>query len=528
MNAKKIIGIALSLLVAASVQAQKVTISNNLLYDATLTPNLRVGLRLAPHWSVGVAAGFRPWPTSEDVSRKWRHLLVSPSLRYWTDSVDVHHFFGVNLIYSHYNAAELHFPFGLYKEIRNERRQGDLGAIGLFYGYSWPLGRRWNLEALVGAAVGYTRYHRYECGHCGRKIGTENKLFVMPQAALNVVYNLPGRPKQVVEPEVVAQPVAVEPQPPTSVVRRAFTPAVTPVPDFTGRAGQLQRDNAVLAHISQYRPYDRTRILRKEKGALYVHFPVGKSVLSHDFRDNGQTLDRIVDVTRQIMADTTSSVQKIQIVGLASIEGSVAVNERLSQSRAMALQRYVQQQLSVPDSLFDTVGGGEAWAEFRDQLQDMVSGELKYTEQQSTAMLTGLKAAIEIVDHEPDLNRREQRLRRLMGGRPWQYVKQHVLSDQRNSGYVRIYYDYVPDRAAATINEASELVQRGRYAEALTLLEGVRSDERAQNVLGVALWQTGRKEEALRCFRRAASQGNADARENLRQLQEASEARTDK
>ena len=194
----------------------------------------------------------------------------------------------------------------------------------------------------------------------------------------------------------------------------------------------------------------------------------------------------------------------------------------------MALQRYVQQQLSVPDSLFDTVGGGEAWAEFRDQLQDMVSGELKYTEQQSTAMLTGLKAAIEIVDHEPDLNRREQRLRRLMGGRPWQYVKQHVLSDQRNSGYVRIYYDYAPDGAAATTNEASELVQRGRYAEALTLLEGVRSDERAQNVLGVALWQTGRKEEALRCFRRAASQGNADARENLRQLQEASEARTDK
>ena len=77
----------------------------------------------------------------------------------------------------------------------------------------------------------------------------------------------------------------------------------------------------------------------------------------------------------------------------------------------------------------------------------------------------------------------------------------------------------MPDEAAKTINRASELLGAGHYAEALTLLNGVRSDERAQNALGVALWQTGQQEEALRCFRRAAQQGNADAQENLRQLE---------
>ena len=520
MNCKKIIGIALWLLVAVNMQGQVVTISNNLLYDAALTPNLRVGLRLAPHWSTGLTAGYRPWPTSDEKSRKWRHLLLSPDLRYWTDSVNVHHFFGVNLIYSHYNAAELHFPFGLYKSIRHERREGDLGALGVFYGYSWPLGRHWNIEAVIGAAIGYTRYTRYECGHCGSKIGTEKKLFAMPQAALNIVYNLPGRPKSVVEPEVIAEPVVVEPQPQTSVVRRVFKPVVTPVPDFTGRAGQLQRDNPVLAHVSEYKPYDRTRILRKEKGALYVHFPLSKSVLRTDFRDNAEVLDRIVDITRQIMADTTSSVCKIQIVGLASIEGSIAGNEKLGQNRAMALQHYVQQQLSVPDSLFDTVGGGEAWAEFRDQLSDVLSGELKYTETLTAQQRKGLEAAMEIIDHESDKNLCERRLRQLDGGRPWQYIKQYVLSDQRNSGYIRIFYDYVPDKAAATINEASELLAKGKYAEALKMLQTVSSDERAQNSLAVALWQTGQKEEALRYFRRAADAGNADARENLRQLEE--------
>ena len=182
----------------ADATAQKVSLSNNLLYDAWLTPNLRVGYSLSQHWSTGLTAGFRPWPTDDETSKKWRHLLLSPEIRYWKDTVSVHHFFGANLIYSHYNVAEVKFPFGLYKSVRDERRQGDLYALGVFYGYSWPLGRHWNIEAAIGAAVGFTKYDRFQCGHCGNKIGNDTKLFAMPQAALNIVYNIPGRPAKMV------------------------------------------------------------------------------------------------------------------------------------------------------------------------------------------------------------------------------------------------------------------------------------------------------------------------------------------
>ena len=98
------------------------------------------------------------------------------------------------------------------------------------------------------------------------------------------------------------------------------------------------------------------------------------------------------------------------------------------------------------------------------------------------------------------------------------YIKEHLLADQRNSGYIRIYYDYVPDAAAAAINQASQLMQQERYAEALTLLQGVKNDPRGWNALGVALWHTGDVNGATEYFRRAAQQGNADAKENLRQL----------
>ena len=498
----------------ANTYAQQVTVSNNLLYDAWLTPNLRVGFRIAPHWSVGLTGGYRPWPTSDEATRKWRHLLISPSIRYWKDSVNVHRFWGANLIYSHYNVGGVTFPFGLYKSVRNERREGDLFALGVFYGHSWPIKRYLNIEALIGVAVGYTQFNRYECVHCGQKLGREKKLFGMPEAAINIVYNIPGRPAKILPPE---EPVVVVP---TTPIREPepFVPVLRAVPENTGRAGELQKSNPVLHHISEYRPYDRTRIMRREKDALYVYFPVSISILYPEFRENEPVLKRIVDVASQVMADTTSSVKVIQIVGLASIEGTIAGNERLAEDRALALQHYMQDKLQIPDSLFETVGGGEAWADFSDQLQEVVAKESQQT------IAKELQQALDIIDSESDLDVREQKLRRMNGGRTWQYIKEQILKDQRNSGYIRIYYDYVPDENAKVINKASELLSTDCddcHREALQLLLTVRNDERAQNALGTAYWLCDHQQEALQCFRRAAANGNADAKENLRQLEQA-------
>ena len=133
------------------------------------------------------------------------------------------------------------------------------------------------------------------------------------------------------------------------VIVPPFRPALAYVPDNTGKAGELQKNNPVLQHVSKYRPYDDTRILRKEEGALYVHFPLDKHTLLHDFRSNAAVLDRIEYITKAIMADTTSSVKTIQIIGLASVEGPRKRNRALAGNRAMALQRYVQRVVNAPD-----------------------------------------------------------------------------------------------------------------------------------------------------------------------------------
>ena len=282
-----------------------------------------------------------------------------------------------------------------------------------------------------------------------------------------------------------------------------FVPKLAVVEDNAGRAGELRKDNPVLHPFSEYQPYTKDRILRKDRDALYVHFELDKAVLKHSFRSNAMILDRIVDITRQIMADSTSMVKKIQIVGLASVEGRVAHNEWLAGARADALKRYVQERVSVPDSLFDVANGGEAWTELRSQIED--------------SQFDGRDALLHIIDTEADVNVRERLIKSHNGGKTYSYLRDKVLADQRNSGYLRIYYDYVPDHAAAVINKATALIGEQRYAEALEMLRTVSSDRRAQNALGVALYMTGSKEEAISCIRRAAEDGNREAQDNLRQ-----------
>jgi hypothetical protein len=514
--------------------AQPLSVRNNLIYDATLTPNIGVEWALDSKWSIGANAGINAWDIDKQKNKKLRHLLIAPELRHWNDSIYKHRssFWGLDLIYSHYNVGNITFPFGLYKTVRDHRLQGDLAAIGAFYGYNWRLSKWLRLEAEVGLGVGYAWSKKYDCPHCGTYLGRDNKPFLVPKLGLNIVLN---KARKAETPVVPMMPVAPE------IEEAPVLFAIHDVADNTGRAGMLQTDNPVLEHISKYRPYDRTRILRKEKGALYVHFPVGKSILDENFRDNAATLGRIVDITRQVMADTTSTVKCIQIIGLASIEGPVDANEALATARAEALKEYLQQHVStpaasvssaaspssaavtvgsgLPAAIFDVVGGGEAWSDFRDLIAEAATRDGKTAAHETAAHET---AALAIIDGTPDADARERLLRSHDGGSTWCYISEHILPELRNSGYIRIYYDYVPDTAAAAINRASELLRTDCddcHRQALHILTQLRHDERAQNALGVALYLCGRHDEALDCFRRAAANGNSDAQTNLRELE---------
>ena len=174
---------------AQCAAAQTVALKTNALYWATTTPNIGAEVRLAPRWTIGLTAGYNPFTYSDNT--KLKHVLVEPEARYWLCSTYAGHFVGANLIYSHYNAGNISLPLGVFPELDDHRFQGDIGAVGLLYGYSWMLSPRWSLEAVVGLGVGVTHYKKYMCEVCGSQVDEDTRWLFMPtKLALSVVYYL--------------------------------------------------------------------------------------------------------------------------------------------------------------------------------------------------------------------------------------------------------------------------------------------------------------------------------------------------
>ena len=163
--------------ISQELYAQKVAVKTNLLSDAVLNPNLGIEVGLVPKWTMDVTGQFNAWNMSHD--RRWKHWAVQPELRYWLCDRFGAHFFGFHLHGGQYNIGGI-----------DARYQGWFVGAGVAYGYAWILGRHWNLEAEIGFGYSYTRYDKYRCSGCGKKVETDKPHhYVGPtKAAINLVY----------------------------------------------------------------------------------------------------------------------------------------------------------------------------------------------------------------------------------------------------------------------------------------------------------------------------------------------------
>ena len=192
MNLVKNILVLVVTLMFLSVQrgeAQSFALRNNLLYDVTLTPNLGADIRIDSLWTIGAVVGINAWDVDKTKNEKWRHLLIEPNVRRWLNRTPFSKsYIEGDLIYSHFNVGNTTIPFSLYDAVKEKRLQGDLFALGGKYGYSWILARHWRIEAEAGIAIGYAWFKEYECATCGQQLGNGDRIFLLPQLGINVVY----------------------------------------------------------------------------------------------------------------------------------------------------------------------------------------------------------------------------------------------------------------------------------------------------------------------------------------------------
>ncbi|MDD4516683.1 DUF3575 domain-containing protein [Massilibacteroides sp.] len=163
------------------------TVKTNFLYNATTSFNLGTEFKVQEKLSLDISANYNPWTFSDN--KKFKHFMIQPELRYWLCEPFNGHFFGLQMMYAHYNVGGVKLSFLSKQKLENTRYQGDLYGAGISYGYQWYLSPRWNLEATIGLGYAYLDYSAYACSKCGNELYQKNRSYVGPtKLGLSLIY----------------------------------------------------------------------------------------------------------------------------------------------------------------------------------------------------------------------------------------------------------------------------------------------------------------------------------------------------
>lgn len=397
------------------------SIKNNLLYDATLTPNIGLELRIGPRSTVQAFYGINPWKFSD--TKKWRHWSLMPEYRYWLNKEKAPYllgwFTGIHALGGEFNVCGVEMPFGMMKWLKDNRYEGWFVGGGLTLGHAWRLGDRWRLEAAVGVGYIRFRYDRYKNEWCGDFIHRGTYDYVGPtKLALNIAYTFGKRPEP--KPVVIEVPVVVE------------KPA-TYVPSYD------------LAYIEPQAEKEKSRYL---SGQAYLSFIVNKTDIRRDYRNNAAELSKVEETINVVRKDPNTTITHIDIHGYASPEGSYANNKRLAEGRAQAFKEYVQQLIDLPANIFSVASTPEDWDGLIAALENQ--GDRSLDSEQNHGPVTMILAIIKS-DAEPDAKERQLKQRYPA---QWKQLLADVFPSLRHSDY-KVSYTIRP----FTVEEARDIIR---------------------------------------------------------------------
>lgn len=132
---------------------QRLAVKTNLLYDAILMPSLEVEYRIADRWTVNLE-GEIAWWKNDGRHKYYQVATISPEGRWWFGQKQGNPWHG------HYLGV---FGGFTWYDLENgkEGYQGEAEMVGVSYGYMFPIGRRFSLEAGIGVGYMHSKYEEY-------------------------------------------------------------------------------------------------------------------------------------------------------------------------------------------------------------------------------------------------------------------------------------------------------------------------------------------------------------------------------
>lgn len=238
---------------------------------------------------------------------------------------------------------------------------------------------------------------------------------------------------------------------------------------------------------------------------LEVIFKVSKIDIDHSVFNNKVTFGKILEAVDKIYSDPRYKLEKIQVAGYASPEGTPQFNRWLGENRAKALIRYIiaqRPEYNLKMSDFEIVNGQENWAGLRRMVLE--------------SNIDRKDDVIAIIDNPRLSNeRKKQRIKSLDNLRTWRQMLRQIYPHLRCARYLAIYYDSTDDHAVEIINQANQKIRAGYYQEALDQLKSVEEDMRAYNSIGVALMMQLKFEEAMPWLEKALDANSPSALANI-------------
>ena len=241
--------------------------------------------------------------------------------------------------------------------------------------------------------------------------------------------------------------------------------------------------------------------IREGKGVANLQFVINRFDIKMDMGNNAAEMEKMLNTLRPILNDSLSVLDKLDIVGIASADGSLAFNTTLSRNRALSAKEWLSEKLHLPykvQQLINVKSRPEGW-------EPVLEAMLRAGDKDTVAVASILE---KYADKNDDVQ--EYHIRRLPA---WNRIKDNYLQKDRVVEYQYAYtvksfttdaqllslYRTRPDAfSEEELLRVSELVKTDSEREDVyrTVLRYYPHSEEAANNLALICLEDGRLADA--------------------------------
>lgn len=172
----------------------------------------------------------------------------------------------------------------------------------------------------------------------------------------------------------------------------------------------------------------RAQDFQNDTLSLKIYFQRNNSEIDRTFRDNASQMEDFQSSVRTMLNDPMASVQHVSLRTSASPEGNTAANQRLSEARAAALERFLVDEIGIDRSRLDIDAIGEDW----EGLAAIVRTIDAPWRDRALAIIE--KTPVWIRTNGRVTDGRKNQLKTLDDGEVWQYLDENIFPDLRTAG----------------------------------------------------------------------------------------------